>query len=103
MNTWHFETTRRNSKKNTDTNGTGHIAYRNDEFDMVAIFRPSPAFGISGSVIRCIPTSDLISSTKPDQLVTNICASIRKKYDNEDKTDDVIRSLYHQKHLSPQD
>ena len=33
----HFETTRRNSKKNKDKNQTGHIAYSSDEFDMVLV------------------------------------------------------------------
>ena len=33
----HFETTRRNSKKNKDKNHTGHICYSGDEFDLVMI------------------------------------------------------------------
>ena len=33
----HFETTRRNSKKNKDKNHTGHICYSMDEFDLVMI------------------------------------------------------------------
>jgi hypothetical protein len=94
MDTWHFETTRRNSKKNAETNTTGHVAYRKDEFDMVAIFKPSPTFGITGSTIRCIPVSALINPSKPDQLITNIPAAIRKIYDNEDKTIEVIKELY---------
>ncbi len=80
MNAW------RNSAKNTETNGTGHVAYRKDEFDMVAIFKPSPTFGITGSTIRCIPVSALINPSNPDQLITNIPMSIRKIYDNEEKT-----------------
>jgi hypothetical protein len=28
--------------ENAETNGTCHVAYRKDEFDMVAIFKPSP-------------------------------------------------------------
>jgi len=94
MDAWHFETTRRNSKKNEDTNSTGHVAYRNDEFDMVAIFEPSHSFGITGSSIRCIPISALINPLKPEQLVTHINSSIRKIYDNEEKTDEVIKTLY---------
>ena len=94
MDVWHFETTRRNSAKNAETNGTGHVAYRKDEFDMVAIFKPSPTFGITGSTIRCIPVSALINPVKPDQLVTNIPMAIRKIYDNEDKTNEVIKTLY---------
>jgi hypothetical protein len=94
MDAWHFETTRRNSVKNADTNGTGHVAYRKDEFDMVAIFKPSPTFGITGSTIRCIPVSALINPSKPDQLITNIPMTIRRIYDNEAKTDEVIKALY---------
>jgi hypothetical protein len=72
MNYWHCETTRRNCKKNAETNSTGHVAYKKDEFDILAIFKPSPTFGISGSTIRCIPISCLINPKKTDQLITNI-------------------------------
>ena len=98
MDAWHFETTRRNSKKNSETNSTGHVAYRKDEFDVVAIFKPSPTFGITGSSIRCIPVSALINPLKPDQLITNISTAIRKEYDNDSKTNEVIKLLY-QTHL----
>lgn len=94
MDAWHFETTRRNSAKNAETNGTGHVAYRKDEFDMVAIFKPSPTFGITGSTIRCIPVSALINPSKPDQLITNIPMAIRRIYDTEEKTLEVIKTLY---------
>jgi hypothetical protein len=93
---WHFETTRRNSKKNAETNSTGHIAYSKDEFDMVAIFKPGPTFGVTGSTLRCIPSSALINPAKPDQLVTNISTQIRKIYDSELKTSEVVKMLYHQ-------
>lgn len=96
MDAWHFETTRRNSQKNAETNSTGHVAYKKDEFDMVAIFKPGPAFGITGSTIRCIPVTALINPKKPDQLVTTISAPIRRIYDNADKTKEVIQTLYHQ-------
>lgn len=98
MNAWHFETTRRNSQKNADTNSTGHIAYKKDEFDVVIIFKPSPTFGITGSTIRCIPVSALINPNKPDQLVTNINKSIRTIYDSDEKTDEIIQYLYCQTH-----
>lgn len=98
MNAWHFETTRRNSQKNADTNSTGHIAYKKDEFDVVIIFKPSPTFGITGSTIRCIPVSALINPNKPDQLITNINKSIRTIYDSDEKTDEIIQSLYCQTH-----
>ena len=99
---WHFETTRRNSKKNADTNSTGHVAYRNNEFDVLAIFKPSPTFGLTGSKIRLIPVSALINPKKPDQLITNISAAIRNQYDNDAKTNEIIKLLY-QTPLSPQD
>jgi len=102
MNDWHFETTRRNSKKNKDTNGTGHVAYRATEFDVCTIMVPGPHFGVTGSYIRCIPTSALVNPNKPDQLVTTINAKMRKTYDNEDKTREVIKQLY-QTPPSPQD
>lgn len=103
MGSWHFETTRRNSQKNAETNSTGHVAYKKDEFDMVIIFKPSSSFGISGSTIRCIPVTALINPDKPDQLVTNISSSIRKIYDNDKKTEEVLKDLYHQTPLLPQD
>lgn len=102
MDAWHFETTRRNSQKNANTNSTGHVAYKKDEFDMVAIFKPSPTFGITGSTIRCIPVSALINPEKPDQLITNINASIRRIYDTEEKTTEVIQTLYSQTSSLPQ-
>lgn len=94
MEAWHFETTRRNSKKNSDTNSTGHIAYKADEFDMLAIFIPGPTFGITGSKIRCIPVSELINPSKPNQLITLIKADIKKIYDCDEKTEEVIKLLY---------
>lgn len=94
MGSWHFETTRRNSQKNAETNSTGHVAYRKDEFDMVAIFKPGPTFGLTGSTIRCIPVAALINPSKPDQLITNIPTEIRKVYDNAEKTLEVIKALY---------
>lgn len=103
MDAWHFETTRRNSQKNSETNSTGHVAYKKDEFDILAIFKPSPTFGITGSTIRCIPVTALVNPTKPNQLVTTIHAPIRKVYDCEKKTEEVIKLLYHQTPPLPQD
>jgi hypothetical protein len=70
---------------------------------MVIIFKPSSSFGISGATIRCIPVTALINPDKPDQLVTNISSSIRKIYDNDEKTDEVIKLLYLQTPPLPQD
>ena len=101
MDAWHFETTRRNSKKNAETNSTGHVAYKKDEFDMLAIFKPSPTFGITGSTIRCIPVSVLVNPQKPDQLITSITRKVRNIYDCDKKTDEVIKLMY-QTPSSPQ-
>lgn len=103
MGDWHFETTRRNSQKNAETNSTGHVAYRNDEFDILAIFIPGPTFSLKDSIIRCIPVSALVNPEKPDQLVTRINARIRKIYDTEAKTLEVIQQVYNQTPLSLQD
>jgi hypothetical protein len=93
MDAWHFETTRRNSKKNEETNSTGHVAYKSDEFDFLVIFKPGHTFGITGSTIRCIPISALINPKKPNQLVTNINSKIKKMYDNEEKTNEILSSM----------
>lgn len=90
---WHLETTRRNSIRNQDTNNTGHVAYRNDEFDVLIIFVPGKAFGITGSKIRCIPVSELIVPRRPHQLITNV-NPLKKKFDNDIKTINVIFELY---------
>lgn len=93
MDGWHFETTRRNSIKNAGTNSTGHIAYSANEFDLLAIFKPSRTFGITGSVIRFIPVTALINPLKTNQLITHINAKLRKEYDNDDKTLEIVNSL----------
>jgi len=95
MGDWHFETTRRNSQKNAETNSTGHVAYRKDEFDLLAIFTPSKTFGITGSKLRCIPVNALVDPEKPHQLVTHIKANLRATYDNEEKTKEVIQQVYY--------
>jgi len=94
MGDWHFETTRRNSKKNAETNSTGHVAYRKEEFDMVAIFVPGPTFGLTGSRIRCIPTEALIDPERPHQLVTRIKKELQREYDSNEKTVEIIQKLY---------
>jgi hypothetical protein len=102
MDEWHLETTRRNSQKNAETNSTGHVAYKKDEFDVLTIFKPSPTFGITGSTIRCIPVAALINPAKPDQLITKVNKNIRSIYDSAEKTDEVIQLVY-QTPPSPQD
>lgn len=93
MSTWHFETTRRNSAKNAETNATGHVAYRKDEFDMVAIFIPGPFFGITGSHVYCIPAHACINPAKPDQFLTSL-QSLKKVYGNDAMTRRVLDELY---------
>ena len=44
----------------------------------------------------------LVNPKKPDQLITTINANIRKVYDCDEKTNEVIRLLY-QTPSSPQD
>lgn len=92
--TWHLETTRRVSKKNKDTSQSGHVAYRTNEFDALAIFIPGDNFGVNKSCIRIIPTKELIDPKHPHQLVRNISKKIRDKYDNDEATDRVISELY---------
>jgi len=93
MGNWHLETTRRNSKKNKDTNSTGHVVYKVDEFDYLAIFKPSSTFGISDSKIRLIPVSALINPDKPDQLIPRINKNLRIKYDMDEMTEDILTLL----------
>jgi hypothetical protein len=90
---WHFETTRRNSKKNSETNGTGHVAYRVDEFDMVAIFVPGPGFGITGSHVYCIPARACVNPKKQDQMRPSLRA-LQKEYANTEVTRRVLAELY---------
>jgi len=95
---WHFETTRRNSAKNQGTNSTGHVAYRKNEFDMVAILIPGETFGISGSKIRLVPVHELINPQKQDQLVPRIRAATKRKCDTDENTTHVIESFYKTRH-----
>lgn len=92
-NLWHLETTRRNSGKNQNTNNTGHVAYRNNEFDVLVIFIPGKAFGITGSNITCIPVSALIDPYRPHQLITN-ASPLKREFDNDTKTKSVLSELY---------
>jgi hypothetical protein len=93
MGSWHFETTRRNSAKNAETNATGHVAYRLDEFDMVAIFTPGPFFGLTGAQVHCIPASACANPAKPDQCRTSL-QGLKKVYGNEAATLRVLAELY---------
>jgi hypothetical protein len=68
--------------------------YKRDEFDMIAIFIPGPTFGITGSAVRCIPVDVLVNPEKPDQLISSIPAKIRREYDCDAKTDEVLKRLY---------
>lgn len=90
---WHLETTRRNSQKNQNLNSTGHVAYSSNEFDVLFIFIPGKAFGITGSKIRCIPATNLIDPHKPHQFVTN-ANPLKQWFDNDDTSLDVIEKIY---------
>jgi len=103
MGSWHLETTRRNSVANQDTNATGHVAYRANEFDLLAIFVPGPNFGLTGCKIRLIPLDVLIHPQRPSQLVTRVSAAVRKKYDNDEMTLEVLREMFPQTPPYPQD
>lgn len=94
MKEWHLETTRRHSIKNANTNQSGHIAYKINEFDVLTLFVPGPTFGISGSKIRCIPMAALVNPKRPHQLRTTIPLALQRIYDNDDKTDEVIQAIY---------
>lgn len=83
MDEWTLSTTRKSS------------AYKSDEFDLLVIFKPSPTFGITGSTIRCIPISALINPSKPDQLITKINSSLKKIYDSDEKSIEVLNKVFH--------
>lgn len=100
-NEWALETTRRNSNKNQDTNASGHVVYREDEFDVLAVFIPGPGFGRTGSRIRLVPVDELVNPKKPDELVKKVPQPIRRKYDDDEMTRKVIRRLFPQIPSSP--
>ena len=103
MGVWHLETTRRNSAANQDTNATGHVAYRADEFDVLAVFVPGPNFGLTGSKKRLIPVDALRHPERPAQLVTRVNAAVRRRYDNDETTLEVLRDMFLQTPPSPRD
>lgn len=91
---WHLETTRRNSKKNEDSSETGHVKYRCDEFDILVIFIPGPWFSLTQGHIRCIPVSELIDKKKPTHLHASVPTKLKREYDTDEKTLEVIESMY---------
>jgi len=93
QSTWHLETTRRNSVKNKDRSATGHVAYASNEFDALAIFIPGPAFSLTSSKLRVIPSSVLIDKDKPMQMMTS-AEKLKKEYDCDKKTEQVIQMIY---------
>ena len=103
MGVWHLETTRRNSAANQDTNATGHVAYRADEFDVLAVFVPGPNFGLTGSKKRLIPVDALRHPERPAQLVTRVNAAVRRRHDNDETTLEVLRDMFLQTPPSPRD
>ena len=103
MGVWHLETTRRNSAANQDTNATGHVAYRADEFDVLAVFVPGPNFGLTGSKKRLIPLDALRHPERPAQLVTRVNTAVRRRHDNDETTLEVLRDMFLQTPPSPRD
>lgn len=102
MGVWHLETTRRNSIANKDTNTTGHIAYRNNEFDLLVIFIPGPTFGLTGSRKCLIPVSALNHPKRHGQLIVRVNTAMRKEYDNDEKVEEILNETFPQIHSSPQ-
>lgn len=101
MGDWHLETTRRNSIANQDTNATGHVAYRADEFDLLVVFVPGPNFGLTGSRKCLVPVYELLSPTRRGQLVTRVPIAVRRRYDDSEMTRRVIRRSFPQIPSSP--
>lgn len=99
---WHLEVTRRNSKKNENSSETGHVKYSREEFDVLVIFVPGPFFSLSQAHIRCIPIDALVDPKKPTHLYARIPQKIRKMYDTDEKSLEVIQSIY-QKPPLPED
>jgi hypothetical protein len=90
---WHLETTRRNSAKNINTSSTGHVAYSEGEFDLLAIFIPGVNFSLKTSKVRCIPASALCHPTKPGQLLTS-ADCLKSIYNSSEKTLEVLKKVY---------
>jgi hypothetical protein len=84
----HFETTRRNSSKNTEQSHTGHVCYGPDEFDFVMLSLVNDARHERSQVItNCdlwtfclIPVSALIDPNRPHCCVSHIKPEILQKY-----------------------
>jgi hypothetical protein len=89
-NDWHMEVTRRQK----GASDTGRDKYASGEFDVMVIFVPGPCFSLSHARIRCIPVKALIDPKKPSHLVARVPAKIRRMYDTDEKTDEVIQSTW---------
>ncbi len=84
----HFETTRRNSKKNKDTEAseTGHVAYSIDEFDYVMVTLVNVNNGLERRndvnlwSFSIIPIKELVNGDK-SCCMTKIPSKILKKYE----------------------
>jgi len=72
----HFETTRRNSKKNKDKNHTGHVCYSLDEFDLVMISLVNDKLNRKDKIKNCnLWTYSLISIKELEDVEHNCCYS----------------------------
>jgi hypothetical protein len=87
---WHMEVTRR--QKNASDSGRDKYAL--GEFDVMVIFVPGPCFSLSQSRIRCVPIEALIDPKKPTHLYGCVPQKIRRIYDTDEKTDEVIQTIW---------
>ena len=94
----HFETTRRNSKKNKDKNHTGHVCYGTDEFDFAMISLVNDKHN-RDKIKDCdlwtyslIPINELVDIKRQDCCYSHIKPAILKK--NIIKITDDIRSKF---------
>lgn len=87
---WHMEVTRR--QKNASD--TGRDKYASSEFDVLVIFVPGPCFSLSQARIRCIPVEALIDPKKPTHLYSQVPMKIRRLYDSDEKTNEVVMSVW---------
>lgn len=89
----HLENTRRNSSKNKDFNTTGHVATRTTEYDLLIVYVPSEDFSLKKVDLICFPVSSLIDPNKPNQLITRIPVSLRRKYQGNDMVSQVLHDF----------
>jgi len=82
----HFETTRRNSKKNANRNNSGHIVYSSNEFDFVLLSLINVKNNDRTNINDCnkwsfclIETKELIDEDNKDACINRISSAILNK------------------------